>query len=478
MARGLMNVNFPAAQTRYLLSAMTEHIHDPSLNDTILRFNAKTPRYTSYPTAPHFRADVTFTDYTHWLQALPEEATLSLYLHIPFCAQMCWYCGCHTKATRRYEPVERYLELLLQEIRMMSRLCVRRHRVTHVHFGGGSPTILKPEDFSRLMQALREAFDLDPGAEIAIEIDPRNVSEAKIAAWAQGGVNRASIGVQDFHEEVQDAINRKQPFRTVWQTVELLRGYGIDRINMDLMYGLPHQSVAQVAENISRALLMQPDRIAFFGYAHVPWMKKHMRLIDEQALPDGRQRLEMFQAADRLLSDEGYVPVGLDHFVRHGDSMLHAQQTATLRRNFQGYTTDDADALIGFGLSSISRLPQGYVQNTLHRDAYEQALAAGHPATVKGICLNADDHLRHALIERLMCDLEVDVAEVCARHAQGPLAFMLVLSQLQPLQEEGLVRVQGTTIRVHPQARQLVRYVCSLFDRYYLPETGRHTQVA
>jgi len=449
-----------------------------NLNQTILKYNALVPRYTSYPTAPHFSDKVGNTDYTKWLKALPKKANISLYLHIPFCAKLCWYCGCHTKATNKYEPVEAYIKLLKREIKIVSNALKDKRNVTHIHFGGGSPTILKPADFSDVMQVIRDNFVIDNKAEIAMELDPRGVTESKIMAYTHEGINRVSIGVQDFHQNVQEAINRDQPFHTIYDSVKLLREYGINHINMDLMYGLPHQTIDSIKENISYALLFKPDRIAFFGYAHVPWMKKQMRLIDESTLPNSEERLEMFQVGAEKLQNENYNFIGLDHFVKKADSMEKALNKGKLRRNFQGYTTDNAEALIGLGVSSISKLPQGYVQNVMTNKEYETVIMNDELASIKGIEINDDDILRHDIIEQIMTYMEVDIAKICESHNADISQFDNVFEELKPLIDDGLIEISEHIIRINKNARQATRFVSAAFDKYYTNQANRHAQVA
>ena len=448
------------------------------LNAKILSYNKQVPRYTSYPAAPYFTADVNAETYIKWLKELPEDTTLSLYFHIPFCPKMCWYCGCHTKVTNRYAPVEDYVHLLKREIRLISDLLKHRHSVTHIHFGGGSPTILQPDDFTIIMEEVREHFTIDEQAEIAIELDPRNVTEEKVIAYAKQGVNRSSLGVQDFHEDVQEAVNRVQPFDVVYDSVKLLKKYGIDHLNVDLMYGLPNQTLESIKENISYTMLLKPERISFFGYAHVPWMKKQMRLIDEEALPDSEERLIMFQEATKHLEESGYLSIGLDHFVRKGDSMEIALNEGTLRRSFQGYTTDHADALIGFGASSIGKLPQGYVQNVAYNKDYQDAMMSGVPAIVKGIALSEEDKIHQHIIEQLMCELKVDIAEICTLYKIDTQKFDEAFTSLLPLQKDGLINVSETKITVKSEAKQIVRVVCAAFDQFRAVQEKRHSQVA
>lgn len=440
------------------------------MSDGLLRkYGGPAPRYTSYPTAPHFTDAVDGAVYRGWLDGLAGARSLSLYCHLPFCDSLCWFCGCHTKITRRYEPVARYLDCLSAEADLVAGALGDSPPVTHMHWGGGSPTLIAADDFERIMEGLRTRFGFARDAEIAIEIDPRDVDAGRIAAYAAAGVNRASIGVQDFAPEVQTAINRVQPYEITERAVAGLRAAGIGGINLDLMYGLPHQTVEGAAESAEQALLLDPDRVALFGYAHVPWMKTHQRMIPEAALPGLVARFAQQQAAARVLTDAGYVPVGMDHFARPGDPLAEAARRGTLRRNFQGYTTDDAGALIGLGASAIGALPQGYVQNLTDIRAYERAVHGGHLATHRGVALTADDRARRALIEDLMCRFEADLADYPG------LAGLDAESLLDDLLEDGLVRVDGRTVRVTEAGKPFVRAVCARFDAYLPRQTAKHS---
>lgn len=438
----------------------------PENRDILLKYDKLVPRYTSYPTAPHFQPGFGGADYARWLADLPESAKLSLYLHVPFCPKLCWFCGCHTKITRRYAPVEEYAGLLKREIEMTAAAIGPGKRiVSHVHFGGGSPSMLAPADFGALCDALRACFDIAPHAEIAVEIDPRQSGEAKIATYAKHGVNRASFGVQDFDAEVLAAVNRQQPFHCTYEAVKTCRDYGIDGINMDFMYGLPHQTVDTMRRAMDYAAGMAPDRIALFGYAHVPWMKKHMRLIPEQALPDAPARLDLFAAAAETLEAAGYVRVGIDHFARPEDSLARALREGSLRRNFQGYTDDGADALLGFGSSAIGRLPQGYVQNTIHNPQYKDRIAADDFAVEKCRPLTAEDRLRAAIIERLMCLMEADIPALLEETGFPPDFLDRELDSLAPMTQDGLVRIDGEK-RISVLDAHAARPACAAFDSY------------
>jgi oxygen-independent coproporphyrinogen-3 oxidase len=433
----------------------------------------RVPRYTSYPTALHFSAAVCAKFYRSWLRALPDSARLSLYLHVPFCHSLCWYCGCHTKIPRHRDPIDRYIGALEREIALVSELIGGR-RAVRIHWGGGTPTIVGPAAFLATMRLLRERFAVERDAEVAVEIDPRRLDAAMASALGSAGVTRASIGIQTFDPVVQRAVNRVQTMDVTKLCVDLLRGAGIAALNVDLLYGLPHQTVASCEATVAAALTLEPARFSVFGYAHVPTMKRHQRMIDAGALPDGEERLRQEQAISDALVRAGYVRIGLDHYARPEDALVHAQTRGRLRRNFQGYTDDPADALIGFGASSIGQLPQGYVQNASGITDWSECVEAGDVATVRGISLTPEDRLRAEVIERLMCDLCVDMPSTLRRHG-FPVGFLdAELAALRPLVADGLAQVECGVINVPEGARTLVRRVASAFDAYLNPQEGRH----
>lgn len=453
----------------------------PTLSPEILEKHEhrRIPRYTSYPTAPHFGSAVDAGTYRTWLGRVPAEAHLSIYLHVPYCAQMCWYCGCHTKITRRYDPISRYVQSLEKEIATVAAALPAGHAdarpVRHVHWGGGSPNMVAPDDFERLMAGLAARFGLHEAAEVAVEIDARQFSDVLAVAYGRAGVNRASLGVQSFDPAVQRAINRIQPVETVAAAVARLRGIGVTGLNFDLLYGLPHQTVANAVETTKQAVDLGPDRFAVFGYAHLPTFKKHQRLIDEAWLADGRGRFDQAEAIAETLVAAGYVAIGLDHFARPDDPMAVALADGALRRNFQGYTTDPADALIGLGASSIGALPQGYVQNAIDIGAWMKAADSGALAVVKGLALDADDRLRREVIERLMCDLRVDLAAVARAHGRAE-DFAEEKAALAELARDGLVDLDGDVVRVPEHARAMVRTPAACFDRYLGRGPARHAK--
>jgi oxygen-independent coproporphyrinogen-3 oxidase len=427
------------------------------------------PRYTSYPTAPHFSAAVGPATYADWLAALPREASLSLYIHVPFCTELCHYCGCNTRAVRRREPIDIYAERLIDEIALLGRL--RGGRLTHLHWGGGTPSILGPHWLEAVAARLASLFDLSDLKEHAIELDPRRLDQPLARTLARIGVTRASLGVQDVSPQVQRAIGRVQPFELVERCADWLREAGICNINIDLMYGLPEQTTREVARSAELAASLGAQRMALFGYAHVPWFKTHQRLIEEAALPGLSERLQQAQVAAETLCGLGYQAVGLDHFALPEDELAVAAREKRLRRNFQGYTVDNADALIPLGATAIGTLPQGFVQNAPDVAGYSRAVKSGQFATVKGIALSDDDRLRAGIIERLMCDLELNLETV----AGGPQHFTGELEALHALAEEGLVTIDGARIAVTEIGRPFVRIAASVFDTYLAQGAKRHS---
>jgi oxygen-independent coproporphyrinogen-3 oxidase len=394
-------------------------------------------------------------------------------LHVPFCETLCWYCGCHTSVTRHRAPIEKYVRTLMAEIARVAVLA-GSHRVAHIHFGGGTPSIVGPEIFLAIMASLRDLFAVEPDAEIAIEVDPRRLDAAMAAALGAAGVTRASLGIQTFDPAVQAAVARVQTLEMTRGCVDMLRGAGIQALNVDLLYGLPHETVQTCEASVTSALTLNPSRISVFGYAHVPAMMKHQRVIDEAALPDADERLRQEQAIGDTLVRAGYQRIGLDHYARPDDTLAQAREAGRLRRNFQGYTDDPADALIGFGASSIGRLPQGYVQNASGLKDWTDRIEAGDLATMRGIAVTPEDDLRGDIIERLMCDLKADVPQALRDHGFPDGWLARELSGLEPLVGDGLARIDGGVITVPETSRNLVRRVASQFDAYLDPAAGRH----
>ncbi len=435
------------------------------------------PRYTSYPTAVEFGPSVDGRLYESWLERLPADTPLSIYIHVPFCHELCLFCGCHTTVARRYAPVAAYVDLLEREVALVGQIS-GRHKIKHLHWGGGTPTILTPSDFVRITEHLRGAVAVASIEQIAVEIDPRSLTPDYVSALRDAGVTRASLGIQDFEERVQRSVRRLQSFAQTERAVHWLRAAGIASINLDLMYGLPYQTAASVAANTQLALTLHPDRIALFGYAHVPWMKRHQRLIPENALPTSTERFVLNATAADVIVAAGFRRIGLDHFAKPHDPLAQQLHTGKLHRNFQGYTTDDAPVLIGFGASAIGAMLEGYVQNAARVVDYRDKILAGKLATVRGRALTSEDRLRASIIERLMCELRVDLAEICGAYGVDADHFAAEFRQLDDLAEDGLVKRVSSTITIPEQARPFVRTVCAVFDVFLAHNAARFAQAS
>lgn len=440
-------------------------------HELIQRYAGPVPRYTSYPTANHFTPDVTADDYRAWLSAVPNGEPLSLYVHVPFCKEMCWYCGCSTKAVRRYEPIAEYLKSLTIEIANVASLLPSGRETTHLHWGGGSPNMLAAADIGRLAEDIRTRFNVSSRAEFAVEVDPRGITDERVAAFADAGVNRVSIGVQDFNDDVQKAISRIQPFDLTRRVIEKFRNRGVKGINIDLVYGLPHQTRRSVDETIRQVLCLTPDRIAIFGYAHLPARIRHQRLIDDASLPDAVERFGQSSRLARILEAEGYVRVGLDHFARANDPLA----TGCINRNFQGYTTDTAEHLIGLGASSIGSLAEGYIQNSVAVSDYARRIEEVGLATVRGARLTDDDRARRFAIERLMCDFNLPAAELQRRFGEAAAPVLADAEALAAADLDNLIIRSETGYSVTARGRPFVRTIASCLDTHLDSTKGIHS---
>lgn len=436
---------------------------------------AALPRYTSYPPANRFQDGEARDLFPWWLDGLTAQHALSLYVHVPFCSQLCWYCGCHTSVANDRSRIDRFVGRLLREIEIVSHRIVDPGPVRSIHFGGGTPTMMSPEAFGQVLATLRGAFDVRPDAEIAVEIDPRTLDDAHVEVLAAGGVTRASLGIQDVDPEIQRAINRIQPTELVADRIGALRAAGIVSINADLMYGLPGQTVDHVCRSADAVAGLGVDRVAVFGYAHVPWFKKHQGAIDATLLPGAEDRFEQAEAAERQLVADGYMAIGIDHFARPEDGLAVAAREGRLRRNFQGYTDDPADALIGFGPSSISALPGGYSQNEAHLKHWSDRIDAGLVAARRGIAVSDDDRLRRAVIERVLCDGRVDLKSVAESQGRAPSELSDAYERLAPLVADGLVTLDGWRVAATEAGRRYWRSIAACFDSGLTPAAGRHS---
>ncbi len=439
------------------------------------KYSAPVPRYTSYPTAPHFDITIGNREYSAWLADLPGKSRISLYIHIPYCDRLCWFCACHTKHTLKYEPVAIYLEALYREIDAVAVRLKPGVAVSALHFGGGSPTMLTPDDIISLGAMLKSRFEFADDAEISVEMDPNDMDDARYDALAAIGMSRASLGVQDFDPVVQKTINRIQTFDHTRSVVKAVRARGVHSVNCDLLYGLPYQTLETLEKTVRQIISLDPDRIALFGYAHVPWMKKHQTLIPEEALPDVNMRFEQARLAATLLREAGYEPIGIDHFAKPSDSLAIAAREGRMRRNFQGYTDDAADALIGLGASSIGQFPQGYVQNIAASGEYQRMTEEEGLAAVRGITLGEDDKLRSYVIERVMCDFRLSFADLEHRFGQFARTVVAEARQFAASNSDRLVEINGDEFVLTERGKPFARTVAATFDAYLSNGKGRHS---
>jgi oxygen-independent coproporphyrinogen-3 oxidase len=439
-------------------------------------FDAKVPRYTSYPTAPHFNRAVGEAHFVDWIRAIPEGAQISLYVHVPFCRRLCWFCACRTQGTQSDAPVLAYLETLKTEIAMLGRTLPAGVRLSRLHWGGGTPTLLSPAMMTDLAGAIREIAPFTETTEFSVEIDPGEIDGPRLDALAAAGMNRASIGVQDFDDEIQKTIGRIQGYDITRQAAEEIRARGIQSLNADILYGLPHQSRARITESVQKLLSLSPDRVALYGYAHVPWMAKRQQLIPSDALPTPQERLALFETARRLFLWDGYDEIGIDHFAIPSDGLSVAQRAGRLRRNFQGYTDDTAEVLIGLGASSISRFPQGYAQNASATGAHTAAIREGRFSTSRGHAFSEDDRLRARLIEALMCDFRVEAAEITRDFAITPEALHTMLAEVDSA-FAGHLRLDENGLAIPPDARPLTRMIARKLDAYEMNAEGHSSAI-
>ncbi|WP_019674541.1 oxygen-independent coproporphyrinogen III oxidase [Arsukibacterium perlucidum] len=442
----------------------------------ISKYNINGPRYTSYPTAlalsPQF-------DRTHIHTAITQSPNqLSLYLHIPFCHKLCYYCGCNKVVTRHQHKADTYLDALAQEMALYQPL-LQGKSINQLHLGGGTPTFLTEVQLSRLMALLQQHFTIEADAEISIEIDPRSCSDDKLRHLRTLGFNRVSFGVQDLDEKVQIAINRLQDTDLIRHQVQLSRELGFSSINLDLIYGLPFQQPDSFAQTVDEIIRLNPDRISLFSYAHLPERFAAQRKISDASLPDAPLKLELMQLAINRFVAAGYQFIGMDHFAKADDALAKAQQAGKLQRNFQGYTTAGQDALIGLGVSSISQVSGVLWQNSKELPAYYAAISNGQLPTERGFSLNNDDKLRAALISQLICHFELDVDAFSQQWQVSGFwqYFAGALERLQPFMEDGLVEVYAGRIKVTDNGRLWVRSICACFDAYLTQGQQRYSKV-
>lgn len=436
--------------------------------DLLHRYNVPGPRYTSYPTAPAWREDFGPAEYEKILgeSAGSSSLPLSLYVHLPFCERLCYFCACTVVITANHSVEGSYLSALEREIAWVSERAGKERRVVQIHWGGGTPTYFSSKGLERLAGALRGAFSFAPDAEVGVEVDPRVTSTEQLETLRRLGFNRLSLGVQDFDTRVQKAINRIQPYEETRQLVEAARGLGFDGINMDLIYGLPHQTPESFSITADAVLAIGPDRLAVYSYANVPWLKKHQKLL-EPALPDDGTKFEIFRAALERFTAAGFEYIGMDHFARPDDELARARRDRTLHRNFQGYTTKAGTDLIGFGMSAIGSIGAAYVQNRRELPAYRSAVESGGPAVFRGFRLSPDDRLRRTVIGNLLCHGVVVKREI--EEAYGIAFdeyFAEALERLSPCEEDGLVERTRDEVRATSLGRVFLRNLAMPFDAH------------
>ena len=432
------------------------------------KYDRPVPRYTSFPTAVHFNHDISQSAYAHLLSSLNPAKSVSLYIHIPFCRYLCHYCGCHTRAVNNDQPVQAYLLYLYREITKVGETLSCRPHVSHIHFGGGTPNIIGAGDLKILIEKLGVYFEIEKNTEIDIEIDPRLLNPRTINDLSDIGINRVSLGMQDFNPDVQKAVNRIQPFEKAQEDVLALREAGVRNINFDMMIGLPLQTYENIQLNVERAISLSPDRLAVFAYAHVPWMKKHQRLLEKHPIPGTRERHDMnFIMADCLVT-AGYEAIGIDHFAHENDPLCKAKKAGALRRNFQGYTCGQTEAIIGFGMSSISSFKGAFVQNTTDPKEYRDFLKENLFPIKRGRVLTDDDIQRSSIIEQIMCYFETQLKDIESLDYN--------LAQLDELKRDEIIRFDGDRMIVTEDGKSFTRVVASCFDPYYKLEEGRHAR--
>ncbi|MCA2013169.1 oxygen-independent coproporphyrinogen III oxidase [Cereibacter sphaeroides] len=439
-------------------------------------FDARVPRYTSYPTAPQFSEAVGPSLFRQWVGAIPEGSPISLYLHVPFCRRLCWFCACRTQGTSSEDPVIAYVETLKQELALLRDTLPQGVTLSRLHWGGGTPTLMPAAQMRDLAAAIFDVVPLGKGAEFSVEIDPNEIDEARLDALAEAGMNRASIGVQDFNPEIQKIIGRDQSYEITRAAVEMIRARGVHSLNADILYGLPNQSNARLADSVQKLLSLSPDRVALYGYAHVPWMARRQQMIPSDTLPRPEERLDLFATAQELFHWDGYVDIGIDHFARPSDGLAVAAKNGTLRRNFQGYTDDTAEVLIGLGASSISKFPQGYAQMNAATSGWVKSVREGEFATKRGHAFTGEDRLRARIIEALMCDFAVRTEELVrdfgVTRARADALFAPVAEKFG-----SFVRHDAQGLSIPEAGRALTRMIATCFDAYAMAKTGHSSAI-
>lgn len=448
--------------------------------ELLKKYDQPGPRYTSYPTAPYFHHGVDEQVYRKHIEKdnqLKQNEPISLYFHLPFCDTLCYFCGCNMMVTHNRQKIENYIGYLIKEMELLRPLIGKNRKVMQLHWGGGTPTYLSPDQIRRLGNAIREFFEFEDQAEVSVEIDPRELTRDHMVALKEVGFNRCSMGVQDFNPKVQKAVNRVQPEDITRQTVDWARELGFQSVNIDLMYGLPFQTVDMFEKTLDIILDIDPDRLAVFNYAHLPNMIKHQRLIKDEWLPKPEEKLQLLKLSIEKLTSSGYVYIGMDHFAKPDDELTLAMEEGTLYRNFQGYSTHAGLNLFAIGITSISMLSDLYVQNVKKLDPYYERLENGQLPVFKGVELTEDDILRREVITELMCNFYLDKKKIEQKYdLDFDDYFADALEKLIPMQQDGLIELHEESLKVTTMGRLLIRNIAMQFDYYLAQKEGQKPQ--
>ncbi|NRA98353.1 MAG: oxygen-independent coproporphyrinogen III oxidase [Rhodobacteraceae bacterium] len=434
-------------------------------------FDARVPRYTSYPSADHFTSDVDATNMESWLADIPPGSAVSMYIHIPFCKRLCWFCACRTQGTPSSRPVAAYLGSVYREIELIKGMLPKGVSLGRLHWGGGTPTLLTRDMIEQLVHNITNTLPFSDDYEFSVEIDPNEIDDERMDALVANGMNRASVGVQDFNPSIQKTIGRPQSFDLTRDAIDGLRARGIPSLNVDILYGLPDQTPERISESVQKVLSLSPDRVALYGYAHVPWMARRQSMIPTESLPKPEERMVLAETARKLFIWDNYEEIGIDHFAKKHDGLALAAQTGRLRRNFQGYTDDLYPVLLGLGASAISRFPQGYAQNAAATSVYRASVDEGRLATLRGHQFSGEDIVRAAVIESLMCDFEVNFERLAERTQSTPERIERLFDGIERRFPEMTAR-SGSTIQIRREAFEAVRLIAQYIDAYVVSESG------
>ncbi len=444
--------------------------------DLVKKYNVAGPRYTSYPPATKFTDTISWDDLSTRIAANNQSPRdLSVYFHIPFCETLCWFCGCTTVITLNHDKGKDYIDYLGREVAKLAPLLHPQRKAVQLHFGGGSPTFLRPDEIRRLGEIIHKHFTFAPDIEASVEVDPRRLTREHLVALREIGFNRASMGVQDFNPIVQEAIHRIQPRAMTQQAIDWMRELGYGSINLDLIYGLPHQTPVSFNETLDTVLEMKPDRLAVFSYAHVPWIKPSQKILEAKVLPTAESKLEVLKLViERLTTDDQYVYIGMDHFARPNDELAVAQRNKQLQRNFQGYSTRAGSDIYAFGMSGVSQIPEAYWQNEKELPKYQEAVDAGCVPLHKAYFVSDEDKIRRETIMRTMCDLSLDFAAMSQKLGINfEQHFAAELALLAPFENDGLVKRTSTGLEVTNTGRLFIRNIAMCFDNTLAPAGER-----